>query len=102
MLWVSGCVTIPNTRECTAKGRLLDGAMCAETITGRQIEMTFEEYLAFLEPTPERPGAPARGGAICRSAEDFTRQKNALEKACRLLGNRCTYEMRMVIQNKIP
>lgn len=47
--------------------------------------------MEWLEPQE------GRGGAICRSDEDFTKQKTALEQACALLKNRCTPEMKEAI-----
>jgi len=102
----SGCVSIPNTRECSAKGRLRFGALCNETNTGAKSKMTAQEYIEFLEPAPERedpdhPGQmlPKRAGAVCNSAEDHKRKKTALEQACRKLGMRCSYELKQAIRN---
>jgi hypothetical protein len=98
-LLASGCVTIPNTTACTVAGRLLDGGICAETLTGKTSEKTFEQMIDFLEPQLETPEHPARGGAICQSSEDYNKQKTALERACRLLGSRCSYELRQLIKS---
>ena len=68
--------------------------------------MDFETSIEWLEPQPERPDPenpknklPARAGAVCRSDEDFTRYKIALEQACALLKDRCTPEMKQTINN---
>jgi len=89
-----GCVhvEIPNTKKCAVSGSLVDGAICAETLTGETSEMNAVEYVYFLEPNTER------GGAICESADDFNKEKTALEQACRLLGKKCTYEMKRIIK----
>lgn len=101
----SACVSIPNVKECTAKGRLRFGALCGESNTGVKSKMTAEEYVEFLEPEderddPEHPGQklPKRAGAVCISAEDHNKRKTALEQACRLLGSRCSFELKQAIQ----
>lgn len=102
---LSGCagVTTPNTRECTVAGIVQAGMDCAMTNTGEISEMTFEEMVEWLEPQPERVDPvtgktlPARAGAVCRSDDDFTRQKIALEQACELLKSRCTPELKAAI-----
>lgn len=106
ILTLNGCVTVPNVRICTAAGDLTSGAICAETQTGKTSDMTLDQFIEFLEPQPERPDPdhpgqtlPARGGAICQSTDDFTREKTALEKACRELGSACSMEMRAAIQS---
>lgn len=97
---LSACVSVPNTRTCTAAGSVAQGAICAETLTGRTSEMDLDEFLDFLEPQEERPDParpgqrlPARAGALCQSSEDWNKMKTALEQACRELGRRCSYEV---------
>jgi len=116
LLILSSCagVEIPNTKEATVAGVIQAGMDIAETNTGKIHQLTMVEAFDFLEPQNERycipvPGfnvcaesptegevvhLPARAGAICRSDEDFTAQKNALEKACALLRDRCTADMK--------
>ena len=98
-------IVIKNYRECVASGSVLAGADCAETNTGRITQMDFEAFVEWLEPQntrpdPDRPGEmlPARAGAVCRSDEDFTAQKIAIEQACAILKKRCTPEMRDAIR----
>lgn len=86
------CATLPNVRACAVAGTLSSGMDCAYTLTDKTEELTFEQALDFLEaqperPDPERPGEmlPARGGAICMSADDWNRMKTELEKACKKL-----------------
>ena len=92
-LFLNGCgtVQIPNTEFCTVAGTISAGAICAETITHKTRDMTFDEFLEFIEPSQNR------GGALCQSAEDSAKLKTALEQACRLLGGRCSYEIRRTI-----
>ena len=93
-------VPVPNARECVAAGLVTLGADCAETNTGKTSEMSFEEFMEWLEPQPATDKKPARAGAVCRSDEDFTKMKTALEQACALLKNRCTPEMKSEIERQ--
>lgn len=88
LLALNGCVTIPNTRECYVPGgKILAGMDCADSNTGAKSRLTYEETIAFI-----------KAGAVCRSSSDFNRQKTALEEACRILGMRCSYETRQIIE----
>jgi hypothetical protein len=96
-------VKVRDTRVCAVAGVMRAGADCAWTLSDRTEEMTLDEFIDFLEPQPERPDPvdprktlPARGGAICQSAEDWNSLKTSLDQACRLLGESCTYEMKKV------
>jgi hypothetical protein len=68
------------------------GADCGTIISGEKESKTFDEFIEWLEPSDERPGA------ICESAEDFFRLKASLERACQLLKHRCTEEMKANIK----
>lgn len=117
-LALSSCMTVPNTTTCTAAGTMSAGLICAETLTDKTRELTFEEMIDMLEPqdarecvpleglsvcasSPDPASAsvklPARGGAIVQSAEDWNKNKTALEEACRLLGGQCSYEVQKAI-----
>jgi hypothetical protein len=89
----SSCVTIPNTKSCTVAGIMSAGADCVESVTGKESEMSMNQFLDFLEPTEKR------AGAICESASDWTKKKTALEQACRELGKRCTFEVQEAISS---
>lgn len=102
---VTGSVTVPSTVSCTQAGVWEAGAFCAESITGSKSSMTVDEYLDFLSVAPERKDPndptktiPGRPGAVCQSADDWGKQKTALEQACRILGKRCPYEMKATIK----
>jgi len=67
--------------------------------------MNLDEFIDFLEPQEERPDPknpgktlPARGAALCQSASDWNKMKTDLETACKMLGNRCTYEIVEMIE----
>jgi hypothetical protein len=88
-LLLNACVSVPNTAVCTVPGLMSDGMICAETNTGKTSEMTLDDTVTFLEPETE---PSPRAGAMCMTANDWNRMKTALEQACRMLGNKCTYE----------
>ncbi len=102
-----GCVTvsIKNTKECTVAGVIQGGMDCATSNSGEVSQMDFPQTIDWLEPQPERPDLvngktlPARAGAVCRSDEDFTAQKVAIEQACELLKTRCTPELHSAIES---
>ena len=85
---LSNCVSIPNTKFCTVKGTLSNGAICAETETDITSEMTLDEFILFLEADSKTNKA----SAVCVSADDYNKLKTALEIACRKLGKRCKYD----------
>lgn len=98
-------IQIPNSKICTPAGMMSAGADCAYTLDSKTEEMTLDEFLEFLEPKEEVRDPvtnaliePARGGALCTPASDFTAQKTALEQACAALGNKCSYEIKEAIQ----
>lgn len=103
-LFLAGCsVQLPNIRVCATSGTILAGADCAWTNSDDTEELTFEEWMDFLEPRPDSKDAKGRkikghGAALCVSPSDWTRQKNALESACVKLGNACTLEMKSALQ----
>lgn len=80
-------VEIPNTRMCSVAGSVDFGGDCAYTGSDKTDEMTFEEFIAFLN-----------AGAICQSAEDFGKQKTAMDDACVLLGSKCTVEIKQALR----
>lgn len=93
--FLAGCksISVPDVRECSVAGIFQAGAICATTNSGKLSEMNVQEFIAWLEP------APGRAGAVCRSDEDFTKQKTALEQACVLLKDRCTPEMKAALES---
>lgn len=84
-------VEIPNIEICAIAGLISAGADCAKTLTDDTRSMTLTETLDFLEP---REGKAA---ALCMTAIDFNKLKNALEKACEILGSDCTREMKSAL-----
>jgi hypothetical protein len=100
LLWLSffsfaasSCVTVPNVTGCTVAGKLAAGMICAETQTGVTSELTLDQTVLFLEPSQN----PQRAGAICMSADDYAKEKQALEDACRQLGNNCSREAKQAL-----
>lgn len=104
-LVASGCATkIPNTKVCVVSGVLLNGADCAYTLSDDTESMDFDQFMEFLEAQPERPdpghpgqSLPARGGALCQSADDWNAQKTALEMLCKRFKGACTYELKSAV-----
>lgn len=102
---LASCATIPNSIVCTPAGLVTLGGICGETQTSKTWDLTFEEFIYFLEAQAEHPDpnepthtVPAKGAAMCQSSEDYQKQKTALETACRLLGPRCSYEIKKQIK----
>lgn len=100
-LLLSSCsglgITLPDTKVCAVAGRLTAGMDCANTISPETSELSFAQAVEFLEPQPEFTNAagvhfPARGAALCQSAEDWTKLKTVIEQACLKLGKSCTKE----------
>lgn len=85
---ITSCQTveIPNTTKCAVAGVMGAGMICAETMTDKKYDKTLDETIVFLE-----------SGAICQSADDFNKEKTALEQACRLLGKRCSLEAKQYL-----
>ena len=107
LLLLASCsqVKIKNSKMVTVAGSIRGGAFWAETLTRSSGSMTMTEFIEFLEPDiglkDEGTGLvlrPPRAGAICQSARDFTNHKTALEQACALLKNSCTYEMKKMLK----
>lgn len=97
MLLASACaeIQVPNTEVCTVAGVMAAGADCAYTLSGEKRSMNLDQWVEFLEPELKTD----RGSALCQSAEDWNRQKTALEQACKKLGKGCTYDMRKAIDS---
>jgi hypothetical protein len=109
---------VPNVTDYSVAGKLSKGGIAAETQTDKTFFLTFKETIDFLEPQKERVCSPipntticaenppewavkvtlpARAGAICRSAEDYSKIKTVLDQACRDMGASCTYEIQQAI-----
>jgi hypothetical protein len=84
-------VQVPNVEKCGVLSHLEAGASCAETLTDKRRRMTYQEFRDWLEPGQDK------GPALCQSSVDESKTKTALEQACRMLGNRCTYEMQAAL-----
>lgn len=83
-------ITLPNTKVCSVSGYLQDGMICAETLTTKTSEMTFDETISFLEADIDTK----KPAALCQSASDWNKIKTALDQACELLKKRCTKEIK--------
>src|SRR5437660_1361619 len=99
---VASCTTteIKDARTCSVAGKLIAGGICSHTLTQETDNLTFDQFIDFLEAQGERPDPvnpkktlPERGAAICMSSEHFGQMKTAMEEMCRQLGSRCSYEI---------
>lgn len=81
-----GTVVVHNVKGCSVAGVIQAGADCAESLTQKKSEMTFEEYVTFLE-----------AGAIAFSVEDVQEMKTALDQACQKIT--CEYEVQSLIES---
>lgn len=92
-------VQVANTEVCAVAGVMAAGMDCAETLSQKTRSMDLTETIKFLEPQLADPvkKTPARGAAMCQSADDWNKQKTALESACKILGKSCTYEIKMAL-----
>lgn len=78
-------------------GIMAAGMDCAHTRADETRSMTLDQTLEFLEPRIGSKGVPERAGAMCMSADDYTKQKTDLEIICRKLGDQCTYEVKQAL-----
>ena len=88
-------VQVPNTEVCAVAGKVQYGANCVHTLSDETREMQFEEFIKFLEPSNN----PPKGAALCQSSDDWNKQKTALEEACKILKDKCTYQIQQAIAN---
>ena len=88
---------VRDTEVCSVAGIMAAGMDCAHTHNDDVRSMTLDETLEFLEPKIGTNGVPDRAGAMCTSAEDYTKRKTDLEILCRMLGDRCTIEVKKAI-----
>lgn len=79
-------VKFPDVKACSVAGILAAGMDCAFNGHPETSEMDAKETIDFLE-----------SGAICMSADDRRKEKDAAEQACYLLKDRCTFEMKKAI-----
>lgn len=85
-------VEIPITKICSVAGKIDSGGICSTT-DGIKSDMTMEEFVVWLE------AQDGKAAAVCESAQDYSKQKTALEKLCREAGSSCTFEMRKVLKS---
>lgn len=117
----SGCVTeqIQDARTCAVAGDIRAGGLCSHLIGSDTNDLTFQEMLDFLTPQKARhcvpvPGMtvcsedqskgapvdlPARGAAIVISSADAYTMLTEVAVMCRMLGKRCSYATKQVINN---
>ncbi len=97
LLNLSCAVQVPNVKACATAGVFSAGADCVTTISGEHTELSFDQWLEFLEPQPEKKKddgsvIPERGAAVCLSSDDWTSLKTAIMKLCEKVGTWCKKE----------
>lgn len=97
LLLVSCAVKVPDVKACATAGVFSAGADCVTTISGKHEELSFDQWLEFLEPQPEKnlpdgKKVPERGAAVCVSSDDWTALKTAIMKLCEKVGSWCKKE----------
>lgn len=97
-LLTSCSVLIPNTQVCAVAGTMAAGSDCAYTLSDDTSSMDLDAWIQFLEPQEATATAPARGAAICQSAEDWNKLKTATEQLCKKAGRWCSYEAQQKIE----
>lgn len=88
ILLASSCasITLPDVRVCAVAGKLTHGMDCAYTISNKTESLTFEQSVELLEPSD------LHGGALVMSPGDWNRLKTEIDKACKIMGDRCQKE----------
>jgi hypothetical protein len=91
--------TVHDTEVCSVAGVMMAGMDCAHTRSDETRSMTLDQTIEFLEPQVGDPktGKGTRAGAMCMTAGNYVQQKNDLETVCRMLGERCSYEIKQAI-----
>lgn len=92
LLQSCGSIEIKDTKHCAVAGVVSAGADCVTLVSGTTSSLTFDDLIDMLEPNEQR------GGAIITPVDDFVELKKSLEKACVLLDNRCTKEIKKKIE----
>lgn len=64
------------------------GMDCAETLTSKTRVMLYNDTINFLED-----------GAICQSSSDYHKNKTTLDQACKILGPKCTADLKKLIKS---
>jgi len=92
-------VEVPNTKWCSSIG--IHGAICQESNTDQNSQMTIDEFIYFLEAQEDNKSTPEneeKGPALCTSSDDFAKIKTTIEQLCHKSGNKCTYEDKQLIR----
>lgn len=116
----TGCdsVYIQDRVGCAFAGTFEAGAICGHMRAGDTCDLSLDEMLDFMQAQPNarlcvtKCGLPVcaddqtvgkavnlapRGAAIAMSSLDWGGLKTDLETACRVLGDKCSYEVKKAI-----
>lgn len=79
------------------------GAICQNSISDKNREMSNKDFIRFLEAQIDDPKTPqdeTKGAALCTSSEDFTRIKVAIQKLCNE-NSKCEFEKIEAVFNRL-
>lgn len=95
------CTTVKDITTCSVAGTLMAGGICSHSLIPDTKDLTFDEFVSFLEPQPANPAdnLPAKGPAVCMASVDYSEMKSELESACRELGPRCSVKLQDLLQS---
>lgn len=71
------------------------GAICQNSISEKNRNMTNKEWIEFIEAQPDDPKTEineGKGPALCASSKDFARVKTAIEQLCEAKKSQCKLE----------
>jgi hypothetical protein len=71
------------------------GAICQNSISEKNREMTNKEWIDFLEARLDDPKTEineGKGPALCASSQDFAKVKTVIEQLCEAKKSQCKME----------
>jgi len=90
-------MTIADKIGCSPAGAVFAGGICSHTNHDETFDLSFDEFINFLEPQEAKAGRPAKGAAVCFSSIDTQKIVTELKTACRLLKKSCSFETKKLI-----
>lgn len=97
ILVLSSCGTliIKNRVACFINSEIYLGSTCVNTVgISQTTQLDMNQTLDMLEARKDHPPA------IYQSASDYNEETIELESGCLILGKRCSYELKNIIENR--